>query len=104
MPLFKLWNRLIFLTFLAAHTARCCCAAHGTQQQRRETLRRFMLINDSVTVAVEIPVFLTREDVNYYRFGSIGAGYSPGVSRNRAQLNQSLTKRARLLLAWSYTS
>ena len=26
-----------------------------------------MLVNDSVTVAVEIPVFLTREDIAYYR-------------------------------------
>src|SRR6266851_9556193 len=27
----------------------------------------FMLINDSVTVAVEVPVFLTQEDIRYYR-------------------------------------
>ncbi len=27
----------------------------------------FMLINDSVTVAVEVPVFLTKEDIEYYR-------------------------------------
>jgi len=26
-----------------------------------------MLVNDSVTVAVEIPIFLTREDIAYYR-------------------------------------
>ena len=26
-----------------------------------------MLVNDSVTVAVEIPVYLTREDIAYYR-------------------------------------
>ena len=26
-----------------------------------------MLVNDSVTVAVEIPVFLTKEDLEYYR-------------------------------------
>jgi len=36
------------------------------KKKRHETLQRFMLINDSVTVAVEIPVFLTREDVRYY--------------------------------------
>ena len=36
-------------------------------KKHHETLQRFMLINDSVTVAVEIPVFLTREDVHYYR-------------------------------------
>jgi len=36
-------------------------------KKRHETLQRFMLVNDSVTVAVEIPVFLTREDLSYYR-------------------------------------
>jgi ATP-dependent exoDNAse (exonuclease V) beta subunit len=35
--------------------------------KRHETLQRFMLINDSVTVAVEIPVYLTRDDLSYYR-------------------------------------
>jgi len=38
-----------------------------TNKKRHETLQRFMLINDSVTVAVEIPVFLTRDDIAYYR-------------------------------------
>jgi ATP-dependent exoDNAse (exonuclease V) beta subunit len=36
-------------------------------KRRHETLQRFMLINDSVTVAVEIPVYLTRQDIAYYR-------------------------------------
>jgi ATP-dependent exoDNAse (exonuclease V) beta subunit len=36
-------------------------------KKRHETLQRFMLVNDSVTVAVEIPVFLTKEDLEYYR-------------------------------------
>ena len=36
-------------------------------KKRHETLQRFMLINDSVTVAVEVPVFLTQEDIRYYR-------------------------------------
>ncbi len=36
-------------------------------RKRHETLQRFMLINDSVTVAVEIPVFLTEADLEYYR-------------------------------------
>ena len=38
-----------------------------TNKKRHETLQRFMLINDSVTVAVEIPVYLTRQDITYYR-------------------------------------
>lgn len=36
-------------------------------RQRHETLQRFMLINDSVTVAVEIPIYLTTTDLAYYR-------------------------------------
>lgn len=36
-------------------------------RQRHETLQRFMLINDSVTVAVEIPIYLTVTDLAYYR-------------------------------------
>jgi hypothetical protein len=35
-------------------------------KKRHETLQRFMLTNDSVTVAVEVPVFLTQEDIRYY--------------------------------------
>jgi len=36
-------------------------------KKRHETLQKFMLVNDSATVAVEIPVYLTREDIAYYR-------------------------------------
>lgn len=36
-------------------------------KKRHETLQRFMLANDSATVAVEIPVYLTAEDIAYYR-------------------------------------
>jgi len=38
-----------------------------SNKKRHETLQRFMIVNDSVTVAVEIPVYLTREDIAYYR-------------------------------------
>jgi len=51
------------------HTTRFAGLALPTapnNKKRHETLQRFVLINDSVTVAVEIPVFLTREDVRYY--------------------------------------
>jgi len=51
------------------HATRLAALALPTapnNKKRHETLQRFMLINDSVTVAVEIPVFLTREDVRYY--------------------------------------
>jgi hypothetical protein len=31
---------------------------------RHETLQRFMLANDSVTIAVEIPIWLTATDID----------------------------------------
>ena len=52
------------------HATRLAALALPTSpnnRMRHETLQRFMLINDSVTVAVEIPVYLTRDDVAYYR-------------------------------------
>lgn len=48
-------------------------------KKRHETLQRFMLINDSVTVAVEIPVFLTREDVHYYRMRGFDLDFEADV-------------------------
>src|SRR6266849_2141020 len=36
-------------------------------KKRHETLQRFMLVNDTATVAVEIPVYLTGADIAYYR-------------------------------------
>ena len=33
----------------------------------RNTLQRFLVVNDSVTIAVEVPVFLTKENIGYYR-------------------------------------
>jgi hypothetical protein len=38
-----------------------------SNKERHETLQRFMLVNDSVSVAVEVPVYLTPEDLRYYR-------------------------------------
>jgi len=35
----------------------------GNNKLRHETLQRFMLINDSVTVAIEVPIWLTEEDI-----------------------------------------
>ncbi len=39
----------------------------AANKKRHETLQRFMLVNDSATIAVEIPVYLTGEDIAYYR-------------------------------------
>jgi len=52
------------------HATRMAALALPTafnNRRRHETLLRFMLINDSATVAVKIPVFLTKGDVEYYR-------------------------------------
>ena len=51
----------------ATQLATLVLPAAITNRKRHETLQRFMLINDSATVAVEIPVYLTKEDIAYYR-------------------------------------
>jgi ATP-dependent exoDNAse (exonuclease V) beta subunit len=51
----------------ATRTAALVLPTALNNKKRHETLQRFMLINDSVTVAVEVPVFLTKEDIGYYR-------------------------------------
>jgi len=35
--------------------------------QRHQKIQDFMLINDSTTIATEIPVYLTREDIKYFK-------------------------------------
>jgi ribosomal protein L37AE/L43A len=47
----------------ATQTAALIIPAVGNNKLRHETLQRFMLANDSVTVAVEIPIWLTEEDI-----------------------------------------
>jgi ATP-dependent exoDNAse (exonuclease V) beta subunit len=51
----------------ATRLAALAVPAAPTNRKRHETLQRFMLLNDSVTVAVEVPVYLTRDDVRYYQ-------------------------------------
>jgi ATP-dependent exoDNAse (exonuclease V) beta subunit len=51
----------------ATRTAALVLPTSPNNKKRHETLQRFMLINDSVTVAVEVPVFLTKDDIGYYR-------------------------------------
>jgi len=36
-------------------------------RQRHQKIQDFMLINDSTTIAAEIPVYLTRQDINYFK-------------------------------------
>jgi hypothetical protein len=47
----------------ATQTATLIIPAVGNNKLRHETLQRFMLANDSVTVAVEIPIWLTAPDI-----------------------------------------
>lgn len=52
------------------HATRLAALALPTSpnnKKRHETLQQFMLLNDSVTVAVEVPVYLTQDDITYYR-------------------------------------
>jgi transposase-like protein len=44
-------------------------------KKRHETLQKFMLVNDSATIAVEIPVYLTNEDIAYYRNGGFALDF-----------------------------
>jgi hypothetical protein len=47
----------------ATQTAALIIPAVGNNKLRHETLQRFMLANDSVTVAIEIPIWLTQDDI-----------------------------------------
>jgi ATP-dependent exoDNAse (exonuclease V) beta subunit/transposase-like protein len=47
----------------ATRTAALVVPTVGDNRLRHETLQRFMLANDSVTVAVEIPIWLTERDI-----------------------------------------
>ncbi len=47
----------------ATETAGLIIPAVGNNKLRHETLQRFMLANDSVTLAIEIPIWLTETDI-----------------------------------------
>ena len=51
----------------ATRLAALVLPAAIANKKRHETLQKFMLVNDSATIAVEIPVYLTKEDIAYYR-------------------------------------
>lgn len=48
----------------ATRTAALIIPSVGDNRLRHETLQRFMLANDSVTVAIEIPIWLTAADID----------------------------------------
>jgi len=59
----------------ATHTAALIIPAVGNNKLRHETLQRFMLANDSVTVAIEIPIWLAeRGRANDHRAHRLSAG------------------------------
>jgi len=53
---------------LASKFANFVVQAVNNNKLRHEILEEFMFFNDSVTVAVEIPILLDSEDVNHYKF------------------------------------
>ncbi len=52
----------------ASRIANFVIQAVKNNKMRHEVLEEFMLFNDSVTVAIEIPVLLDSEDINHYKF------------------------------------
>jgi transposase-like protein len=67
----------------ATHTAALIIPAVGNNKLRHETLQRFMLANDSVTIAVEIPIWLRENDIAAIesRWGIALAPKVPGHER-----------------------
>jgi transposase-like protein len=51
----------------AIESARLALQSVAKNKLRHETLQEFMLVNDSATVAVEVPIVLTYDDLDHYR-------------------------------------
>jgi len=49
----------------AVHIAQLSVPTAPNNRARHDTLQRFMIANDSATVATEIPIYLTPEDIDY---------------------------------------
>jgi ATP-dependent exoDNAse (exonuclease V) beta subunit len=67
----------------ATETAALIIPAVGNNKLRHETLQRFMLANDSVTLAVEVPIWLTGDDIAAIE-GRYGIHLAPGTGAPRA--------------------
>lgn len=52
---------------LACKLTQLALQAAKTNKERHQSIQDFMLINDSTTIAVEVPVYLTNWDAGYYR-------------------------------------
>jgi hypothetical protein len=66
LPPFVNRNHLVVIEKenFATRTAALIIPSVGDNRLRHETLQRFILANDSVTVAVEIPIWLTAADID----------------------------------------
>ncbi len=53
-----------------------------TNKERHQVAQNFMLINDSVTIACEVPVYLTNDDINYFK----GKGFAFGFENYRTPI------------------
>jgi len=53
---------------LATETANFVIQAVSKNKERHEILEEFMFFNDSVSVAIEVPVLLDANDVNHYKY------------------------------------
>jgi hypothetical protein len=52
---------------IAIESARFALQSVAKNKLRHETLQEFMLVNDSATVAVEVPIVLSHDDIHHYR-------------------------------------
>lgn len=71
----------------ATQTAALVIPALGNNKLRHETLQRFMLANDSVTVAVEIPIWPTEFDIAEFEEEhgiELAAGWQQTACHHRA--------------------
>jgi transposase-like protein len=46
-----------------------------TNKERHQAVQNFMLINDSVTIATEVPVYLTQDDISYFKSKGFTFGF-----------------------------
>ena len=51
----------------ANQLAKLALNLSNSNKERHEAIQNFMLINDSTTIAIEVPVYLTNWDIGYYR-------------------------------------
>src|SRR3989338_6461800 len=70
----------------------CAFALQGVKERkgRHEALQKFMLCNDSVTVATEVPVYITRDDIEHLKT-QLGFEIFNSVSKDKVDLPKLIT-------------